>query len=97
MSPADFSVNLFWDVNPQTLDFERHRKYVVGRVLERGTLDDWHVLCRALTLPGIVAVARTLRYLDSRAVAFLCAVGHVPRDSFRCCTSKPSTPLPWTS
>ena len=93
--PTDFSANLFWDVDPTTLDLDLHRKYVVARVLEHGTFDDWKLLCRRFTLPTIIEAARTLRSLDIKALAFLSVVGHVPRESFRCCTLKPSPPSPW--
>jgi hypothetical protein len=96
LTPADFSPALFWDIDPGTLDIERHLKYVVARVLEAGTLDDWMLLCRQFTLPGIIDIARRLRSLDPRALAFLSVVGHVPRETFRCFTSKPLTPAPWT-
>lgn len=93
--PFGFSENLFWDVDPRTLDMERHAKYIVGRVLERGTLQDWQLLCRCFTLPGVIEIARTLRSLDPKALAFLCVAGNVPREFFRCCTSKQLTPKHW--
>lgn len=93
---ADFSEGLFWDVAPDTLDIERHLKYVVARVLEAGTLEDWQLLSRHFTLPRIIDVARQLRSLDPKSVAFLSAVGHVPRESFRCYTSTQSTTTHWT-
>jgi hypothetical protein len=31
---------LFWDVDPDTIEFERDRRYVLARVLERGRLSD---------------------------------------------------------
>ncbi len=96
LTPADFSEGLFWDVEPNTLDIERHLKYVVARVLKAGTLEDWQLLSRHFTLVRIVDVARQLRSLDPKSVAFLSAVGHVPRESFRCCTSTPSTTTHWT-
>ena len=93
--PTDFSTNLFWDVDVATVDLARHRKYVVARVLEHGTLADWHLLCRCFTLASIIDIARTLRSLDVKALSFLCVVGHVPRESFRCYTLKPSPQSPW--
>ncbi len=92
-----FSKNLFWDVDPASLDAGKHKKYIVARVLESGTIADWRLLCRRFTLPGIVRIAQTLRCMDPKALAFLCVVGHVSRESFRCCTSKPSTATHWIS
>lgn len=31
---------LFWDVDPEVIDLPRDRRYVLGRVLERGCLSD---------------------------------------------------------
>ncbi len=95
LTPADFSAGLFWDVDPASLDIGQHLKYVVGRVLDAGTLDDWRLLCRQLTLNGIIDIARQLRSLDPRTLAFLSVVGHAPRETFRCCTSKSSTTTHW--
>ena len=96
LSSADFSTALFWDVDPATLDIERHLKYVVARVLEAGTFDDWLLLRHRFTLSGIIDVARQLRSLDPKALAFLSVVGHVPRETFRCFTSRPSALAHWT-
>lgn len=93
--PSDFSDGLFWDVDLGGIDIKRHFKYVVGRVLEAGTLQDWLLLCRHFSLSGIVEVARKLRSLDPKALAFLSVVGHIPRESFRCCTTKPSPKTHW--
>lgn len=95
--PTDFSRHLFWDVDPATLDLEQHRKYVIARVLEFGTLEDWRLLLRCFTLESIIVTAQTLRTLDPKALSFLAALGNVPRSSFRCYTLRPSTPSPWNS
>ncbi len=97
LSPIEFSTNLFWDVDPATLDMKRHIKYVVARVLEAGTFEDWLLLYRRLTLPAIIEIAQSIRSLDTKALAFLSSIGHVPRESFRCYTSKPSIPTHWIS
>lgn len=93
--PSTFSANLFWDADPASLDLDRHRKYVVRRVLERGSWADWRLLRRRYGLSEIVEVARDLRTLDPKALAFLSVVAHVPRESFRCYTPKQSMPSSW--
>ena len=95
--PGDFSRTLFWDIDPATLDIERHKKYVVARVLEYGTLEDWRLLLRRFTLESIIAVAQTLRTLDPKALSFLSVIGNVPQESFRCYTLRQSNPIPWNS
>lgn len=97
LTPSEFSANLFWDVDPEELDIGRHMKYVVARVLEFGTFEDWLLLYRRLTLPAIIEIAQSIRSLDTKAIVFLSSIGHVPRESFRCYTSKPSIPTHWIS
>jgi hypothetical protein len=40
--PKDFSPHLFWDVDVETLDLEKHKTYVIRRAMEYGKLNDWH-------------------------------------------------------
>lgn len=95
IAPSDFSANLFWDADPVCLDLREHRAYVVRRVLERGTWNDWCLLRRHVGLTQIVQVARALRALEPKALAFLSVVANVPRETFRCYTPKQSTRSSW--
>ena len=95
LSAADFSPNLFWDINPDELDSEKHIKYIVSRVIEAGTFDDWKLLCRHFTLTTIIKVAQTLRSIEPKSLAFLSVIGHVPIESFRCYTLKQSSQKHW--
>ncbi len=92
-----FSKHIFWDADPVALDIQQHRKYVIGRVPEYGTLDDWRLLLALFGLGCIVEVAQSLRELEPKALTFLCAVGEVPKESFRCYTSRQSNPTLWNS
>ncbi len=83
MSVDAFSHGLFWDIDPQALDVERHINYIAGRVLEAGTIEDWNLLCRHLSLQGVVRIAQTLRSMDRKSLAFLSVVGRIPQERFR--------------
>ena len=97
MSPfvASLSPHLFWDVDREQVDPEKHRRSIIQRVLERGSWDDWKAVKAEYTLPSIVEEARNMRSLEPTALAFVSCVGHVPKESFRCCSSKPSNLPPW--
>ena len=97
LSAADFSNGLFWDIDPATLDCEKHVAYIVGRVLEAGTLEDWQLLCKRLSLQGVVQIAQKLRSIDKKSLAFLSVVSDIPQEHFRCYTQKPSTTTHWIS
>lgn len=91
MSPfiASLSPALFWDVDRETIDPEKHCQYIVQRVVERGTLEDWRSLRGHYGLDRVVESAQRLRTLEATALSFLSAMGHVPKESFRCFTSTP--------
>lgn len=95
MSRNDFSENLFWDADPSDLDFDRNRRYVVQRVLERGTVDDLGKVFRLYGMNGVVETAKTLRTLEPRALSFVACIANEPKENFRCYTQKQSSQAPW--
>lgn len=44
-----FSTYLFWDVNKDDLDMEKHSQYIIKRVLEYGMLQDWEY-CKTILM-----------------------------------------------
>ena len=91
----DFSPNLFWDADPADLDFVRNRRYIVQRVLERGTVSDLGKMFRLYGMPGVVATAKTLRVLEPRALSFVACIADEPKENFRCYTQRQSFQAPW--
>lgn len=79
---------LFWDVNPETIDEQTHRRYVIERVLERGELSDLRKMVAHYTMPVVVAEAQQMRSLDPVTLAFAACLGNVKEETFRCFTSK---------
>ena len=55
-----FSVNLFWDADSSQLDLQRNKRYVVQRVLERGSIDDLRPAFEIYGMSGVVATAKML-------------------------------------
>ena len=84
----NFSQYLFWDVDSATINQETHASYIVNRVLEIGQMDDWKLLLQLYGLERIISIAKDLRTLDSKTVAFLSAISGVPKTEFRCYTKK---------
>ncbi len=92
---GDFSENLFWDADPADLDLDRNRRYVVQRVLERGTVSDLGQIFRLYGMPGVVETAKTLRVLDPRALSFIACIANEPKENFRCYIQRQSSQAPW--
>jgi hypothetical protein len=49
---------LFWDVDPNAIDWKRDRRYVLGRVLERGRLADVEWVISQYGLEGVLEFFR---------------------------------------
>ena len=90
-----FSEYLFWDVDKDSIDLEANASYVVSRVLELGRLNDWNLLMARYGLQRIASIAQNLRTLEPKALSFISAVSSLPKESFRCFATKPSTPTHW--
>ena len=90
-----FSDYLFWDVDRDSIDLEVNASYVVSRVLELGQLNDWNLLVSRYGLQKIAQIAQNLRTLEPKALSFISAISSLPKESFRCFTTKPSTPTHW--
>ena len=91
-----FSEYLFWDVDKDSIDLEANAPYVVRRVLELGQLNDWNLLKSWYGIQKIASIAQNLRTLEPKALSFISAVSSLPKESFRCFTTRPSTPTHWS-
>jgi len=78
------SRRLFWDVDPETIDDHAHCRYVIQRVLERGTLEDIRATVAHYTMPFMIAEAQQIRSLDPVTLAFAACLGNVKEETFRC-------------
>ena len=82
------SRRLFWDVDPETIDERAHCRYVIQRVLERGSLEDIRATIAHYTMPVLIAEAQQIPSLDPVTLAFAACLGNVKEETFRCYSSK---------
>jgi len=86
---------IFWDVDFDHLDFDKHARFVIGRVLMRGTLEDWFEIKRYYGPERIKKEATQLRYFDKKTLSFCSVYFDVPRAKFRCFIEPPSIKKLW--
>lgn len=94
-SVGGFSDNLFWDINTADLDLDTQATFVVARVLNRGTWEDWLHIRDYYGLPGIKIIAVTIRSLNPKALAFISMATDTPKENFRCFTLIQSSATHW--
>ena len=86
---------LFWDINYQEIDYEKHARFVIERVLTRGNFQDWKELKKYYGLEKIKNEALNIRYLDKITLNFCHTFFKVPKKEFRCYNTEPSIQQLW--
>lgn len=90
-----FSEHLFWDVERESLDYEKDKSYIIKQVLEYGLLNDWRVLLKQYGLAVIAGAAKNFRELDAKTASFVSALTGIPKEDFRCYKNQQSKPPYW--
>ena len=86
---------LFWDTPIEGIDLERHARFIVERVLHRGTWHDWVAVREHYGPSRLRELVTQIRDMDPKSLAFCKAVFGLQNEDFRCCAWKLSTPAPW--
>ena len=94
---SQLSPVLFWDIDREHMDVERHSAGLIQRVLEYGTLQDWRLTRDYYGMDRIVSDCKRLRTLDPMALSFVCAMSHTNKEDYRCYQFRQSNPTPWNS
>lgn len=92
---TSFSENLFWDIDPDSIDLDLNSRYIIQRVLEYGGYNDWKLILNHYGIRVISDTATTLRSLDPKAVSFISAITNIPKEQFRCYTLRQSSQQHW--
>lgn len=92
VSAKDFSPYLFWDVDTQMLDLEKHKTYIIRRVMEYGKMNDWTLLKTRYSMDEIKNAIITARSIDPKVISFVAKITNTPLESFRCYTNQQSSP-----
>ena len=87
--------SLFWDIDYKTIQWAKNYRFVIERVLERGTFDEWQEIKRYYGLEKIKEAALQARWLDNTTLSFCSNYFHIPKEQFRCYTLKSLNPAPW--
>lgn len=93
----DFSQHLFWDVDLNGFDLEKHKSHLIQKVLEYGFINDWNLLKELYGLETIKEVSLNLRSLDAVTLSYLSAIFNVDKTEFRCYKNRQLFPNLWNS
>ena len=79
---------LFWDTDPKEIDPEKHRRWIIERVVKRGNLEDFRLMMKYYTREQIVQSIKEIRSMDEKTLYFLSNIFDVPINEFRCYKEK---------
>ncbi len=65
----EFRQSLFWDVNPKTIDPEKHAKYIIERILDLGNEKEVHWVSHHYPLSLIQDIVKHSRVLHDKSRA----------------------------
>lgn len=87
--------SLFWDVNFEDIDSQKHSLFITERVLTRGTLDDFRVLKNYFGVEKLKSIIIEIKNLDERTLSFCSVYFSIPKTKFRCYNFKQSNQTHW--
>jgi hypothetical protein len=81
--------HLFWDVDPLTLDVDKHSSFIIERILRFGLPEDVKTMLEQYDETAIRSVVRHSRNIDRKTASFWALHLNIPREEIACF----STPL----
>ena len=76
--------HLFWDTDPSKVDYEKHARQIIHRVLTRGTFKEVKEIQNYYGHDRILKEMMQVPSLDKKTLNFLSTVYRVPKEEFRC-------------
>jgi len=84
---------LFWDINPDKLDTEKNARFIIGRVLDFGDIEDWKAIKNYYDSKTIKESAVDHIFSDMRSLHFWAMILDIPLKELKC-TKNPSLKIP---
>ena len=90
-----FSKNIFWDVELDHVDKIQHANFIIARIAQYGTTDDWNSLIQEYGPEKVKTELLKTRYLNKQSIDFCSRYFNIPKEQFRCYTLMQSNQIPW--
>jgi hypothetical protein len=86
---------LFWDVDFETLEIEKHKRLIIERVLTLGNLDEFFFITKTYTTDTLKETIKTIGYLDPKTMSFVISHFKLKKNQLKCYTKKQSAAQHW--
>ncbi|WMN11296.1 hypothetical protein QYS49_37870 [Marivirga salinae] len=92
---SKFSGHLFWDVEIEKINSDKHAPFLIERVLKKGNLEDLNLLSQIFETKKIVSIVKELKNLDPKSANFAHIYFDIPKNEMICYTKNPSQTKHW--
>ena len=86
---------IFWDVDYNNIDYDKHAAFVIERVATLGKVADWRAIQEYYGRERLKTELLQARDLDKSTLSFLSCIFDIPQEQFRCYIHKQSFPKHW--
>ena len=83
---------LFWDIDIKSVDFSKNARFIIQRVIQKGSLKEWKVIKNFYGIDFIKKEILLMRDLDPKTLNFFSTYFGLNKNNFRCFTIQQSTP-----
>jgi len=95
MDKPILSKQAFWDVDMDKIDYTKNARYVIERVLDRGSFDDFINLRRFYGDNKIKKEIVNASWIGEKEIYFCCAIFNLEPTDFKCYIKKQLNPKLW--
>ena len=85
----ELSKHLFWDTDPNEVDYEKNARWLIERVVTRGSMNDWFTVRDYYGWDRMAQEIVKIRSLDRKTLIFLSTLFHIPVTDFKCYRNEP--------
>ncbi len=75
---------LLWDINTLTLDAQKHAVYLIERVLEFGTKENYRWLKEQFGKDTIITVIKSSKRISAKTATFASLLFNIPKEEIAC-------------
>ncbi|HEY9196193.1 MAG TPA: hypothetical protein VIM77_08000 [Mucilaginibacter sp.] len=95
MDKPILSKQAFWDVDMNTIDYEKNARFVIEKVVDRGSFEDFIALKKFYGDNKIKKEIVNAKWIGDKEIYFCCAIFNLEPKDFKCYIKKQLNPQLW--
>jgi hypothetical protein len=76
--------SIFWDTNLDSLDAEKHKRYIIERILEFGDEEAYRWMFTNYSSEEIIEVVKKSRRISRKTAVMMANLYDIPKEEIKC-------------